>query len=309
VVERSAGINDLRTKPRERIWAALPEPPPPFLSAMDPARSRKHSKKAQTSNPTPRSLPPNRFPSSNKPSRGRPPFPSAPPTDFPASSSSAPRGHGSFPAPSSVPSSFPRPPRDRPTRNQRRDDKSQRDPNGPPPQPPPPPKQPKPKDASLNLSKQTLTKEMLPTKASHPNLTRLDLTGCEGLAEFGAGWIGNEFGSQLTWLSLNGCEGVEDWDGFELLTGLIGQALTPHISLQAACQKLTCCPLSLQPVLNVCSCKLSSLPHQFAGLNNLKAFVATGNEFVSLDSDLVGCWKDLNSLSSSIPLDLRLSCA
>jgi hypothetical protein len=230
VVERSAGINNLRRKPRERIWAALPEPPPPFLSAMDPARSRKHSKKAQTSNPTPRSLPPNRFPSSNKPSRGRPPFPSAPPTDFPASSSSAPRGHGSFPAPSSVPSSFPRPPRDRPTRNQRRDDKSQRDPNGPPPQPPPPPKQPKPKDASLNLSKQTLTKEMLPTKASHPNLTRLDLTGCEGLAEFGAGWIGNEFGSQLTWLSLNGCEGVEDWDGFELLTGLIGQALTFHLS-------------------------------------------------------------------------------
>ena len=43
---------------------------------------------------------------------------------------------------------------------------------------------------------------------------------------------------------------------------------------------------------------MSSLPEQFASLTSLKAFVATGNEFEELDSEIVGKWKDLNSLSS-----------
>ena len=58
--------------------------------------------------------------------------------------------------------------------------------------------------------------------------------------------------------------------------------------------------VAVRSVLNVSNCKMSALPEQFASLSSLKAFVATGNEFEELDSEIVGKWKDLNSLSQSL---------
>lgn len=80
---------------------------------------------------------------------------------------------------------------------------------------------------SLSLSNRPLPAP-LPSLASHPDLTRLDLSKVSGaLAGVGAGWIGDAFGSQLTWLNLSHCAGLGEagpgaWKGFEKLTGLVG---------------------------------------------------------------------------------------
>lgn len=62
----------------------------------------------------------------------------------------------------------------------------------------------------------------------------MDLGSLQGegaLGEVGVGWIGKEWGNQLTWLNLSGNEelggggGVEGfWDGFGLLRELIGES-------------------------------------------------------------------------------------
>lgn len=129
----------------------------------------------------------------------------------------------------------------------------------------------------------------------------------------GVGWIGKEWGSQLTWLNLSGDEelgkgGEGFWDGFGLLRELIGESAR-HEERRAegarADSLVFLFSLSPPPVLNVSSCKMSALPEQFASLTSLKAFVATGNEFEELDSDVVSKWTDLNSLSSSFSLLLN----
>ncbi|CDZ96844.1 Protein phosphatase 1, regulatory subunit, and related proteins [Phaffia rhodozyma] len=115
-----------------------------------------------------------------------------------------------------------------------------------------------------------------PTKQAYPHLTRLDLTDVEGgLEGIGAGWIGKEWGSQLTWLGLGGCHalgemGEEAWDGFENLTGLV--------------------------VLNVPGCNLKRIPEQFSRLSSLKALVAIHNKLTELDDSVISQWSLLNSL-------------
>lgn len=200
---------------REKIRVALDRVLQP-TTTMDPARTRKLTKKVdkqQQQQEQQEQKPSGSFRQqrpSNPPhgtAAGRPPRAGAPPSKITSLPSFNAAKKGSFPAQTPLPSSYA--------------------PARPPPResrPPPPAKAVKPKDASLKLT--TLTKP-LPSLGAYPNLVRLDLSSIEGgLEGVGAGWIGKEFGSQLTWLSLAGCEGLartHDWEGFELLTGLVGE--------------------------------------------------------------------------------------
>ncbi|BEJ11966.1 hypothetical protein CspHIS471_0204260 [Cutaneotrichosporon sp. HIS471] len=100
-------------------------------------------------------------------------------------------------------------------------------------------------------------------------VTRVDLDGAECTD---ISWLP----ASVTWLSVKACPVTEGWDVIGALEGLT--------------------------VLNISNCQLSALP-PLAGLKGLKALVATGNEWTSLDDTVVAGWKELNSLNLS-PLPL-----
>lgn len=76
---------------------------------------------------------------------------------------------------------------------------------------------------SLSLSNASLPSP-LPSLDAYASLNRLDLSKLKGgLDGVGAGWIGDNFGKQLTWLNLSFCPGAaHSWKGFDKLTGLVG---------------------------------------------------------------------------------------
>ena len=90
------------------------------------------------------------------------------------------------------------------------------------------------------LAKQEMPRP-LPCKETYPNLVRLDLGSMQGEGVFegvgGVGWIGKEWGSQLTWLCLSGNEelgkgGDGFWDGFGLLRELIGELVQLRLRME-----------------------------------------------------------------------------
>jgi hypothetical protein len=60
-------------------------------------------------------------------------------------------------------------------------------------------------------------------------------------------------------------------------------------------------------VLNISNCGLKQLPESLKGLVSLKALVAMGNEWTSIDGEVLSSWKELNSLSMSFFLAGYLS--
>lgn len=80
---------------------------------------------------------------------------------------------------------------------------------------------------SLSLSNASLPSP-LPSLDAYASLNRLDLSKLKGgLDGVGAGWIGDNFGKQLTWLNLSFCPGAaHSWKGFDKLTGLVGTSLS-----------------------------------------------------------------------------------
>ncbi|BEI81355.1 hypothetical protein CcaverHIS002_0205150 [Cutaneotrichosporon cavernicola] len=104
--------------------------------------------------------------------------------------------------------------------------------------------------------------EIPPPPERLAGVTRVDLDGAECTD---ISWLP----ASVTWLSVKACPVTEGWDVVGALEGLT--------------------------VLNISNCQLSALP-PLAGLKGLKALVATGNEWTSLDDTVVSGWKELNSL-------------
>lgn len=98
-------------------------------------------------------------------------------------------------------------------------------------------------------------------------VTRIDLegSGCSDVS-----WLP----ASTTWLSLKNCPVTEGWDTVGGLENLA--------------------------VLNISGCGLEELPEELGRLANLKALVAVGNEWTTLNS-AVGGWKLVNSLSTYPP--------